>query len=79
MADERKFSDIGELQAILAADNHTLLRNLAQQLAIYSTGRDIAFSDRQLLNDIVARTKKQGGGIRTLIHELVQSNLFQTR
>ncbi len=79
LADERKFSDIRELQVILAADNHTLLRNLAQQLAIYSTGRDIAFSDRQSLNDIVARTKKQGGGVRTLIHELVQSNLFQTR
>ena len=52
---------------------------IAQQLAIYATGRDIAFSDRQALNDMVARTEAHGGGIRTLLHQLVQSSLFQTR
>ena len=27
----------------------------------------------------IARTENNGGGIRTLIHELTQSELFQTR
>ncbi len=31
------------------------------------------------LDELVTRVEKQGGGIRTLIHELVQSPLFQTR
>ena len=39
----------------------------------------MAFSDRPDLAAIVANTQKDGGGIRTLLHELVQSNLFQTR
>ena len=78
-ADERKFGGIADFKTMLAADKHTLLRNLAQQLIIYSTGRDVAFSDRAALNDIVTRTEKQGGGIRTLLHEVVLSPLFQTR
>jgi hypothetical protein len=79
LPDERKFSGITELQSLLAAEPERLLRNLAQQLAIYSTGRNIAFSDREALQQIVHRTQQQGGGIRSLIHELVQSELFQTR
>ena len=55
----------------------TLLLNLAQQFTIYATGREVVFSDRQALNEIVARTEKQGGGIRTLLHEFVESQLFQ--
>jgi len=78
-ADERKFGGIADFKTMLAADKHQLLRNLAQQLLIYSTGRDVAFSDRAALDDIVARTEKQGGGIRTLLHEIVLSPLFQTR
>ncbi len=78
-ADERKFGGIAEFKTMLAADKHQLLRNLAQQLVIYATGRDVAFSDRSALNDIVVRTEKQGGGIRTLLHEVVLSPLFQTR
>ena len=57
----------------------TLLKNLAEQLAVYSTGREVAFADRQEIGGIVSRTQKQGGGLRTLIHELTESSLFQTR
>ncbi|MEA3210709.1 MAG: hypothetical protein QOE70_3766 [Chthoniobacter sp.] len=79
LPDGRKFNDIRDLEALLAADTGRLLRNLAEQLAIYSTGRDLAFSDREPIAAIVARTQQKGGGLRTLLHELVQSRLFQTR
>jgi hypothetical protein len=79
LADGRKFADITEFQTLLAATPRPLLHNLARQLTIYSTGRPIAFSDRAALDELVTRVDKQGGGIRTLIHELVQSPLFQTR
>jgi hypothetical protein len=79
LPDGRKFSGITELETMLAADPHALLRNLAQQLTIYSTGRDVAFADRKALDDMVRRTEQQGGGIRTLLHELVKNTLFQTR
>jgi hypothetical protein len=79
LPDGRYFAGISELESVLAADPHPLLRNLAQQLTIYSTGRDVAFGDREALNDMVARTEAHGGGIRTLLHQLVQSSLFQAR
>lgn len=77
LADERKFGGIEEFKAMLAADSPRLLKNLAQQLTIYAAGREIAFSDREALADLVDRTQKKGGGIRTLIHELVQCSLFK--
>jgi hypothetical protein len=79
LPDGRTFTGITELQTELAADQHGLLHNLAQQLSVYATGREVAFADRQPLNDLVAKTESQGGGIRTLLHELVKSRLFQTR
>jgi hypothetical protein len=39
----------------------------------------MAFSDRAALAALVMRVEQQGSGVRTLIHELVQSELFQTR
>ena len=79
LPDERKFTGIADFKTLLAADKHQLLHNLAKQLTIYATGRDIAFSDRAALDDVIARAEKQGGGIRTLLHEIALSSLFQTR
>ncbi len=53
-----------------------LFANLAQQLAVYSAGRAMGFSDRDAIAGIVQRTQDKGGG-RTLIHELTQSQLFR--
>ena len=78
LPDGRTFADIVEFQNHLAAKPAVLLKNLAQQLTVYSTGRPLAFSDRAALDALVARVQQQGGGIRTLVHELIQSPLFQT-
>ncbi len=79
LSDGRSFKDVLEYQTLVAADTDRLLRNLAERLMIYATGRDTSFSDRDQLAAIVAATQKKGGGIRTLIYEVVQSSLFQNR
>ena len=79
LPDGKKFSGIIEYQTLLAADSGRLLQNLAQQFAIYGSGRDLAYSDRAAIAAIVERTQKAGGGVRALIHELIQSSLFQTK
>ena len=79
LPDKKTFSDVRELQSLLAADSSRLLQNLAERLAIYATGRELLFSDREDIAAIVAATMTRGGGIRTLIHELTRSRLFQTR
>lgn len=79
LLDDRTFKDVREFQTLIAQNREPLLMNLAKQLAIYSTGSDISFADRDQIRSIVEKTQSQGGGIRTLIHELVKSTLFQTR
>ena len=79
LPDGRKFSGFVEFQALLAADRDALLANLTRQFAVYSTGRGVSFADRADIAAIVTATNKNGAGIRTLIYELVQSRLFQTR
>ncbi len=77
--DDKPFRDVVELQGQLAANPRRLLTNLAEQFTVYATGRPIAFRDRASIADLVHRTEERGGGIRTLIRELVVSPLFQTR
>ena len=76
LSDGREFTDIRQYQTLLAADTTRLLTNLTRQFAIYATGRAVRFSDRPEIDEIVRRTQAQGGGIRTLLHELIGSRLF---
>lgn len=76
LANGESFSDIRGYQSLLAKDSGRLLRNLARQLITYSTGREIRFTDRPLIEDIVRRTQASGGGVRTLLHEVIGSPLF---
>ena len=79
LSDGRKFAGIVEMQTLLASHPELLLKNLTRQFAIYGTGRPIGFGDRDSIDGIVGKTLKQGGGVRTLLHELVESELFQAR
>jgi hypothetical protein len=79
LPDGRTFGDTRAFQDLIAADRGRLLKNLARQFAVYGTGRAISFADRDQIAAIVASTQKKGGGIRSLIHELTRSQLFQTR
>jgi len=79
LADGRKFTDVNGLRALLLADPDALARNLARQLLIYATGAGIRFSDRAAIEAIVARTKPAQHGLRSLVQEVVASELFQTK
>jgi hypothetical protein len=79
LPDGRHFAGFAEFRDLLAADKDALLTNLARQLAVYATGRGVSFADRDEIATIVAATNQHGGGIRTLMHELVESRLFRAR
>jgi hypothetical protein len=72
------FADIRDLQHLLASKPEVLLRSLARNLLVYSTGREVSFTDRPALQSILEKTGPNNG-VRTLIHEIIQSPLFQTR
>ena len=79
LPDGRKFSDIQGLKALLLDDEKQIARNLARQLAVYATGAPVRFSDREEVEQILTRASSSHYGVRSLIHELVQSRLFQNK
>jgi hypothetical protein len=79
LPDGRSFKDVRELKAILAKDDATLARNLVKQFLIYSTGAPVRFADRPKIEAILNKARPSGYGVRTLVQEIVQSDLFQTK
>jgi hypothetical protein len=79
LTDGRRFQNIDEFKQLLLTDKDQLARNLAEKLLAYSTGAEPAPLDRPQIDVIVKRVSEQGMGFRTLIHEIVQSALFQTK
>ena len=43
---------------------------------IYSTGADIQFADREVVEQIVDKIQTKNYGFRSLVHEVVQSRIF---
>lgn len=76
LPDGRKFRDVRELKQLLLADEKQLARNLAKQLTVYATGAPIRFADREAIEQMLERASSSHYGVRSLIHELVQSELF---
>ena len=58
---------------------HPPRQRSGRQLIIYATGAGIRFSDRNAIEAIIAKTKPTQHGIRSLVQEVVASELFQTK
>jgi hypothetical protein len=76
LPDGRRFQDVQELKHCLLQDDAQLARNLVSQLVIYATGAPIQFSDRAQIANILAHTRSSGYGVKSIIQEIVQSDLF---
>jgi hypothetical protein len=79
LPDGRSFKDIREFKRLLLADEAQIARNLARQLTVYATGAPIRFADRQPLEQIVQGARARQYGVRSLVHQIVQSELFLTK
>ena len=78
-ADGVPFKDFEEFRKVLLQDERKLARNLARQYVIYATGAPVGFSDRAEIERILDRARPGAYGIRSLIHEVVQSPLFHKK
>lgn len=77
LPDGRKFKNIDELKQLLLSDKEQLARALATHLLTYATGAAPSAGDQPEIDAIVKRTGVKNYGLRSLLHELVQSSLFQ--
>ncbi len=79
LPDGRKFASIDEFKQLLLADKETFARALTAKLITYATGAAPDIADKNRVAAIVTKATTQGLGFKTLIHEITQSDLFQTK
>jgi mono/diheme cytochrome c family protein len=79
LLDGRKFKNIDEYKKLLVANPDALAHNLAEKLLTYATGGAPSRSDGADIDTIVRAIREKKYGFRSLIHEIVQSRLFQSK
>ncbi|MBI5800316.1 MAG: DUF1592 domain-containing protein [Verrucomicrobia bacterium] len=79
LPDGRKFADVGEFKRLLLADPEQIARCLTEKLVTYATGQPAGFGDDAAVKRILAEAKKSDYGLRSLVHAVVASELFQSK
>jgi hypothetical protein len=79
LPDGRKFRDIDEFKQLLLSDKDQLGRALTERLVTYATGATPRPADRDEIDAIVGKIRDRDYGLRTLVHEIVQSRIFQSK
>ena len=74
--DGSPFKNIDDYKQLLLKDPDQIARNLARKLLVYSTGADIQFADRDVVEEIVKDSREHNYGFRRLIHAVVRSSVF---
>ncbi len=79
LATGEPFGDIREFKKLLLARSDAFAHCLAEKLLTFGLGREMGFSDRDAVDAIVKQTTEGGGGLRTLIHAIIESETFAQR
>lgn len=79
LPDGRAFNDVRDLKRLLLQDERSIARNLVRQLTIYATGAPIGFGDRPKIEAILNRARPEGYGVKSLIHGIIDSELFRNK
>ena len=79
MADGRKFQNIDDLKQLLLRDKDQVARAMVRRLVTYATGGAPESADGSEIERVVARVREKSYGLRTLVHEIVQSRMFREK
>ena len=72
-------ADIAALKKYLLGKENLVTRNLCEKLLSHATGRVVERSDRAEVERMVRQLGEKNGGIRDLVHLVVQSKAFATK
>ena len=79
LADGRAFEDFKSFRELLVADDSTLATALAAKLLTFATGREMGFSDRPIIDQIVRSTRQGGYRVGDLFRNVLLSEAFATK
>lgn len=75
----QRFDNVDQFKQLLLKDKPLLAKALTRKLLTYATGRAPQLSDHNAVDAIVARIGEKDYGLRSLVHEIVQSELFRNK
>ena len=73
------FADIRELRKSVAQNPAQLARGVTRHLVTYATGAPATRLDQPAIESIVTAAAKNNHGLRSLVHGVVQSELFRSK
>ncbi|MBJ7305872.1 MAG: DUF1585 domain-containing protein, partial [Gemmataceae bacterium] len=73
------FSGIKQLREILAKNPDQLARGVTRNLVTYSTGSPASQLDQKAIEAIVKNSQPDDYGLRSIIHGVIQSDLFRSK
>ena len=76
LPDGRACSNFTEFRQTVVNDKMYVKRAIAEKLLIYATGRRIGLGQRDTVEKVVADSAKQDNGLKSMIHAVVESDLF---
>lgn len=77
--DGRPFRDIGDLRQMLAKNPAQLARGVVRHFVTYATGEPATTLDEPAIEAIVESAAKDKYGLRSLLHAVVQSDVFRMK
>lgn len=79
LPDGSAFADVNEFRSLLESRQPQIARNLLHQFVVYATGSPVGFADRVTADAMMKRLADRDYGVRSMIHEVVQSELFRKK
>lgn len=79
MPDGEEFSGYNEFRSLVADEPRVLAKNLAEKFITYGTGAPVSFADRDAIEKIVESSAKEHYGFRSILLNVVTSELFLSK
>jgi len=73
------FTDVNDFRQRLKPLEPQIARNLLNQLIVYATGAPTGFADEAVVDEMLLRLEPKNYGVRSMIHEIIQSDLFRKK
>ncbi len=75
----KTFTDIEAYKKLLLEKEDWIARHFISELVVFATGGEIQFTDKEEINRVTALSCEKGYPVRTIIHNVVQSDLFRNK
>jgi hypothetical protein len=79
LPDGRTFTDYAAFRDLIAQDRALLAKAFVTKILTFATGREMGFSDRPEIEQLVARAGESGYGLRDLVLLAVSSEIFRNK